>query len=253
MGQNGLVVLLVFAAATAAGADSSLDVQKRREAEGAYRRGEELMRSESFAEAAVHFRTAIKLDPLMSIAHYSLGQSQMALKQYPQAVEAYQGCRESFQRIAMLSADDQNALEKSRENEIRELKDSLQRVQAGQVKGNTLALEVGIQERLRVLEGARMKGHERRVGVPAEVMLALGSAYFRNGQLAEAEPAYAEAVQTDPRLGAAHNNLGVIYMMTGRFPEASAALKRAEKSGFQVSAALKSDLEQRTRAAGIKR
>jgi tetratricopeptide (TPR) repeat protein len=252
MGHSGLVLTFILAAMSAA-ADSSLDVQKRREAESAYRRGEELMRSESFAEAAVHFRTAIKLDPLFSIAHYSLGQAHMALKQYPQAVEAYLGCRESFERIATLSVEDQNALEKAREDEVRDLKDSLQRVQAGQIKGNSLALEVGIQERLRVLEGARLKGRERRVGVPAEVMLALGSAYFRNGQLAEAEPAYVEAVQTDPRLGAAHNNLGVIYMMTGRFPEASEALKRAEKSGFPVSAALKSDLEQRTRAAGVKR
>jgi tetratricopeptide (TPR) repeat protein len=177
----------------------------------------------------------------------------MALKQYPQAVEAYLGCRESFERIATLSTEDQNAREKARDDEIRDLKDSLQRVQAGKIKGNTMALEVGIQERLRVLEGARMKGHERRVGVPAEVMLALGSAYFRNGQLAEAEPAYKDAVQTDPRLGAAHNNLAVIYMMSGRFPEASDALKRAEKSGFKVSAALKSDLEQRTKAAGLKK
>ena len=36
----------------------------------------------------------------------------------------------------------------------------------GKIKGNTMALEVGIQERLRVLEGSRMKGHEERAGFP---------------------------------------------------------------------------------------
>jgi tetratricopeptide (TPR) repeat protein len=253
MRQIALVALMGLASVGAARAQTSLDAQKRREAEIAYRRGEERMRAESYEEAATHFRTAIKLDPLMSMAHYSLGQTQMALKSYPEAVEAYLGCRESFERIAALSTQDRNAIEKAREDEIRELKDSLLRVQQGKIKGNTMALEVGIQERLRVLEGSRMKGHEERLGVPAEVMLALGSAYFRNGQLVEAEPAYKEAVQTDPKLGPAHNNLAVIYMLSQRYPEAKDALQRAEKSGFPVNPALKSDLESRARAAGAQR
>ena len=253
MRQTALVALMAFTAVGAARAQTSLDAQKRQEAAKAYRRGEALMREESYEEAAAHFRTAVKLDPLMSIAHYSLGQSQMALKHYPEAVEAYQGCRETFERIASLGTQEKNAIEKAREDEIRELKDSLLRVQQGKIKGNTLALEVGIQERLRVLEGSRMKGNEERLGVPAEVMLALGSAYFRSGQLVEAEPAYKEAVQTDPKLGPAYNNLAVIYMLSQRYPEAKDALQRAEKSGFIVNPALKNDLESRARAAGAKR
>ena len=143
--------LLLAPVAGLARAEDSFDAQKRREAEQAYRQGEELMREESYEQAVAHFRTAIRLDPTMSIAHYSLGQSWMALRRYPEAVEAYVGCKDSFERVASLSTQDKNAIEKTREDEIRELKDSLLRVQQGKIKGNTMALEVGIQERLRML------------------------------------------------------------------------------------------------------
>jgi tetratricopeptide (TPR) repeat protein len=241
--------LLLLALPGAHAPASSLDEQKRRDAEKAYRRGEELMRAESYEEAASAFRQAIKLDPYLSIAYYGLGQSQMALRRYPEAIDAYEGCRQSFDRIAALDTRDRNALDKAREDEIRELRDSLVRIQQGKIKGATLANEVGIEERLRVLEGSQMKGNEERVGVPAEVMLALGSAFFRNGQLAEAEPAYKAAATTDPKLGPAHSNLAVIYMMTSRYPEAREAVKRAEKAGFQINPALKKEIEQREKAA----
>jgi tetratricopeptide (TPR) repeat protein len=242
-------LLILLASLGALAAASSLDEQKRRDAEKAYRRGEELARAESFEEAASYFRQAIKLDPLLSIAYYSLGQTQMALRRYPAAIEAYQGCRQSFERIAALDVGDRNALEKARQDEIRELRDSLVRVQQGKIKGATLSQEMGIEERLKVLEGAQMKGNDERGGVPAEVMLALGSAYFRNGQLPEAEPAYKEAVATDAKLGPAYSNLAVIYMMTSRFADAKDAVKRAEKAGFPINPALKKEIDQREKAA----
>ena len=248
-----IILLLITLPLAERGRTETFDSQKRREAEQAYRQGEESMRAESYEQAAAHFRTAIRLDPLLSIAHYSLGQSYMALKRYPEAVAAYLGCRESFTHIASLSTQDRNAIEKSREDEIRELKDSLQRVQQGKVKGNTIGLEVGIQERLRVLEGSRMKGHEERVGVPAEVMLALGSAYVRNGQLPEAEASYKDAVQTDAKLGAAFSNLAVIYLRTERYAEAKDAVRRAEQAGLLVNPALKADIDQKAKAAASTR
>jgi tetratricopeptide (TPR) repeat protein len=156
-----LIALVALPVAGLSRSDDSFDAQKRREAEQEYRQGEEKMRAESFEQAVAHFRTAIELDPLLSIAHYSLGQAFMALRRYPEAVQAYLGCRQSFERVASLSTQDKNAIEKAREDEIRELQDSLLRVQQGKIKGNTMALELGIQERLRVLEGSRMKGPRR--------------------------------------------------------------------------------------------
>ena len=158
--------LFVLAGTVALGAEGSLDAQKRREAEQAYRRARRRCGWSRSSRRSLTSAPPIKLDPLLSIAHYSLGQALMALKRYPDAVEAYLGCRESFERIASLSTQDKNAIEKAREDEIRELNESILRVQQGKVKGGSTLNSGRHQERLRVLEGSRMKGHEERVGVP---------------------------------------------------------------------------------------
>jgi Flp pilus assembly protein TadD len=78
---------------------------------------------------------------------------------------------------------------------------------------------------------------------PAWISLALGSAYFRSGSMSDAEREYLAALQADPKLGEAHNNLAVVYMLSGRYPQADAEIKAAEKSGFRVNPQLKEDLK----------
>ena len=219
------------------------------EAQHAYERGLQMMQGESFEEAIPHFRTATTLDPMHWLAYYAMGQAQMSLKRYPDAVQAYRSSREAFLKYASLDATQHDAMERSREDEIRELKDQILFVQQGKVKGGgNLSLEVQLQERLRVLEGARMRGKENVVTVPAGLMLGLGSAHFRAGQLPEAQAAFQEAVKIDPKLGPAHNNLAVMYMMNGQFEEAKQAVKRAEKAGTRVPEAFKQELERRAKA-----
>jgi Flp pilus assembly protein TadD len=243
-----LLAAFILAAVPAAAQTSSVERHQLDEAQQAYQRGQELMQLESFEEAARHFRKAIVLDPMHWFAHYGLGQAQMALKRYPEAVQAYLSCRDVFVSFASLDATQQNTLEKVREDEIRELKESLLRVQQGKIKtASPLSLEVQLQERLRVLEGARMRGKEQIVTVPAGLMLGLGSAHFRSGQMAEAQAAFLEAVEIDPKLGPAHNNLAVMYMMSGRFEEAKQEVRRAEKAGTLVADSFKQELERRAR------
>lgn len=247
-----LLAAFILAAVPAAAQTSSVERLRLDEAQQAYQRGQERMQGESFEEAARHFRTAIALDPMHWLAHYDLGQAQMALKRYPEAVQAYLSCREVFVSFASLDAWQQNSLEKNREDEIRAVRDTLLAVQQGKVKGSrpgaiNASLEVQLQERLRVLEGARMRGKEHIVAVPAGLMLGLGSAHFRSGQMAEAQAAFLEAVKIDPKLGPAHNNLAVMYMMSGRFEDAKQAVRRAEKAGTRVPDAFKQELERRAR------
>jgi Flp pilus assembly protein TadD len=108
---------------------------------------------------------------------------------------------------------------------------------------------VRLQERLRVLEQARLRGKEKVGAVPAGVWLALGSAHFRTQQIPEAELSFREALKIDPKLGPAHNNLAVIHMLRGEYADARESLKRAERAGVLVSAQFKADLEQRSRQA----
>jgi len=83
---------------------------------------------------------------------------------------------------------------------------------------------------------------------PAEISLALAGAWFRQGNVEEAEKENRNALKSRPDYGQAHNNLAVIYMMTGRFPGARAAVERAEKTGFAVNPRLKEELERRAAA-----
>ena len=66
---------------------------------------------------------------------------------------------------------------------------------------------------------------------PAYISVALGSAYFRTNAFADAEREWRAALQVDPKLGEAHNNLAVVLMLTGRLDEAERELELAEKSG----------------------
>jgi len=50
-------------------------------------------------------------------------------------------------------------------------------------------------------------------------------------------------VQADPKLGEAHNNLAVYYMLSGRKADAETAVKNAEKAGFKVNPQLKADIK----------
>ena len=204
------------------------------------------MHVEAFEQAVREFRAAIALDPLLVIAHYDLGQAYMALKAYPAAVKAYLGCRDAIDQLN--SAQQGEDTERSHEidDQIRGLQDLIRRMRT--VRGAPDQNEhqvMMVEERIRVLEGLRFNGRDQHVQVPAELYLALGSAYFRQGAFAEAEREYTEAVKADAKLGPAHNNLAVIYMLSGRYKEAHVALQKAEKSGFPVNPNLKRDLATR--------
>ena len=54
---------------------------------------------------------------------------------------------------------------------------------------------------------------------------------------------YRAAIEVDPKLGEAHNNLAVVYLQTGRFPEADVEITAAEKAGFRVNPQLKEDVK----------
>jgi tetratricopeptide (TPR) repeat protein len=224
------------------------DEQRRAEAQRHFNAGQESMHAEEFEKAVKEFKAAIELDPLLVLAHYNLGQSYMALKAYPHAVRAYIGCREAIDQINSLQQG--QVVERSHEldDQIHGLQDLIRRTRTERTQdpGNKIMM---LEERIRVLEGLRLNGKDRHMQIPAELYLALGSAYYRQGAMVEAEREYMDAVKADARLGPAHNNLAVIYMLSGRYKEARVALAKAEKSGFSVNPNLKRDLAAREAAA----
>ena len=193
-------------------------------------------RSSSAAEA---FSSAITKDRLLTIAHYGLGQAYMNMEQYTAAVQAYKGCIDAARALHALRQTNQFESDRRRQDAIRALKETLgPHVKMDQLK------RTQIEQQLRDLENQRIS-IDAPFQAPAEALLALGSAYFRNGDREEAEIEWKAAIAVNPKLGQAHNNLAVIYMQTGRLNEAEQEIKLAEQSGFRVNSQFREDLKKK--------
>jgi tetratricopeptide (TPR) repeat protein len=224
--------------------------QAHREALDHYRAGQALLFAENLAGAEQEFRAAIRLDPLLVLAHYSLGQVYMGMKQYPDAVKAFIACRQAYLDISALQASNSVRSDQRYDEEIRELRDSVRSIRSGVLKLSQPELTIlKLENRINDLENAKRRNSSVPGAVPAELSLALGSAYFRSGALADAQQEYEVALKVNPRFGEAHNNLAVVLMLQGRLPEAAEHLKSAEKAGFHVNPQFKADLEKRLKAS----
>ena len=243
----------VFAAAFLSLAVSSLapaDEHARREALDHYHKGQSFMYSEAWDEAEREFRAAVKLDPMFVLAHYSLGQTYMALKDYAKAVTAFTGAREAFMAVTALAVTDQVKADQRRDDEIQALRDGIRliRGQAARMRARGKDPEMDVlklESRINELETFRRKSGQGKMEIPAEFSLALGSAHFRNNALPEAQREYQAALKVRPKFGEAHNNLAVVYMLQGNLEAAQTHLVEAEKSGYRVNPNLKADLSKR--------
>lgn len=212
-----------------------------------YRAGLAFMQSEQWEEAKQSFRTAIDTDSTFETAHYMLGRVHMAQKQFPDAVTALSRARDLYRAGAGRAFSDMNDQQLSRRDRIAEIDEAIRDLQ---MKPQTNR----VQEQLRQLSDRKRQVEEatQRAGnvsltttVPAHVTLSLGSAYFRLGDLAEAEKAYKESLDADFKQGETHNNLAVVYLMTGRYREAEEAVKAAEKAGYRVNPTLKDNIKKK--------
>ena len=209
-----------------------------------YRIGMELLQAERFDRAEPEFVEAIRLDPLLVVAHYGLGQTYMALQRYASAIQAFTGAKDAFHRIADLVARAQMTLEADRRDEVQALQDSLLMIEGGSFKSVNPVTVNSIQNRVRELSRSSNRGTvPDAIVTPPEISLSLGSAHFRNGDLQQAEQNYFAAVEADENFGEAHNNLAVIYLLTGRAVQALESADRAEAAGFRVNPNLRHDIE----------
>ena len=115
--------------------------------------GQRLMTTEKFEAAAQAFREAIELDPILTMAHYGLGQAHMALKQYPSAVTAFRGAREAFQKRVAEGNTRRMEDSAAREERIRALREQIREIQEQQVTGTGPAAQrTAVQREQRVQE-----------------------------------------------------------------------------------------------------
>jgi len=208
-----------------------------------YKAGVELMQSEKWDLAANEFKEAISIDPLMALAHYNFGQCRMAERRYVEASLAYQASRAAYEQLGTLTQRDRQARDRGRRDEINELRDNLARLSQMKLGASEEQYRTRMEDRIRRLESMQDRDLDSNIKVPGEVFLALGSSYYRQSKMEDAEREWKMAVTASPRLGEAHNNLAVVYMMSGKKAEAENAVKLAEKAGFKVNPQLKADIK----------
>jgi Tfp pilus assembly protein PilF len=208
-----------------------------------YKAGVELMQAEKWDLAANKFMEAIAIDRLMALAHYNLGQCRMAERRCVEASLAYRASRDAYEQLSSLSQRDRDDRNRVRRDEINAMRDTLTRLPQGGPAAFEGAYRTWLEDRIRRLESMQNRGLDNNFEVPGEVFLALGSSYFRQNKLDDAEREWKTAVTVSPKLGEAHNNLAVVYMMKGMKSEAENSMKLAEKAGFKVNPQLKADIK----------
>ena len=217
------------------------------------RLGWENMRAEAFDKAVKSFQQAVEIDPEFDTAFYGLGRAHMALKQYESAISALSRCRDLHQSQAgRLYASTQDA-QRARNDRILVLDDMIRQAQSGPQTAASLDLVRQLQNQRREVVENIQRGNNSpsmQSEVPAYVSLSLGSAYFRAGKLADAEREYKATIEADSKSGEAHNNLAVVYMMTGRYDEAERSLAAAKKAGFRVHPQLEADIKAKKKTDG---
>jgi tetratricopeptide (TPR) repeat protein len=236
--------LLIVAVAAPAAAQQT---RESREAARHLRLGQENLRAEKWDKAEIEFKAAIKLDPLLELAHYGLGQSYMGMKRFDAAVAAYTACRTAFHTQAGHDAASRLQSEARVQEQIQQLQDQKAQLQQKNFTGGQ-SLQSGAVARVEsMLSDLRQRRFQNADAgpppTPTWISVALGSAYFRSGATADAEREYREALKVDPKLGEAHSNLAVVCLVTGRVAEADAEITAAEKSGFAVNPQLKADVK----------
>jgi Tfp pilus assembly protein PilF len=207
------------------------------------RLGQENMRSEQWDKAEAEFQAALKLEPALEMAHYGLGQVYMNTKRFPAAVSAFIGCRDAFAANSARRTTNDLDAQRALDDQIRMLEDEKTLQVSGRLKPMTSGGAIDLDRRISDLKSRRFRDPKAALVTPAWISLALGSAYFRNGSMADAEREYLETLKADPKIGEAHNNLAVVYLLTGRYPQADAEIAAAEKAGFKVNPQLKQDLK----------
>jgi len=228
-------LLFVLTAASAATAQVIPSDANRRTARDHYWNGQDWLSMERWDKAADEFSAAIGLNPLLTDAYYGLGQANMALKRYVSAARAFEGCLAAARNVHALRERARMEKDQQISEEVDEVRDTIRRRRDSSLRSRQLDGYIDTLLRNRSSIGLPFEP-------PAPVLLALGSAHFRNGDRIRAEYYWREAARIDRGLGEAWNNLAVIYATSARGELAAEAVGNAERAGFHVNPQLKDDI-----------
>ena len=239
--------LIVLLGVSALPAQTSADREKARVQN---RLGWDDMKNEAWEKAARAFQNAIDIDPTFEIPYYGLGRADLALKKFVDAIAAYEKCRELYRDHAGRQFSNSQEAQRYRNDRMIEIDEQIRLTQSGPLTAARSDLLRQLQNVKKDLQESIQRGNNMSIAtpVPAYVSLALGSAYFRSGRLADAEREYKATIETDRRSGEAHSNLAVVYLETQRFDLALSSIQAAKKTGFKVNPELEKAVRSKTKS-----
>ena len=217
-----------------------------------FKAGQAAILATKWAQAEVSLLRAVAFNPLLSLGHYGLGQTYMAQGRFQDAVSAFTNARDAYRCFPITPE-----ARKQRTREIQELRDAIRNLDQRRLK------EIGARWREAngdlATAGSQMKTSqdaERRLlemeaslkdvdPSPPGVTLALGTALFQTGAIADAEAAFRAVLVRDPQSGDAHHNLALVCAITDRLEEAEREVTAAEKAGVPVNPRLRQEIERR--------
>jgi len=231
--MRSLIVLILIATVSAA-AQSPTDRARAREQN---KLGWDLMRSEKFEDAVKAFQLSVETDPAFEMPWYGLGRAHLALKQFVSAASALSRCKELYVAQVGRQFTNQQDAQRIRQDRLTELDEMYRQLDSLPQTAQVLDQKRQVTEQKRQIQEFITRGNNITIenAVPAWVSLSLGSAYFRQGKLQEAEKEFKAAVDADRRSGEALSNLAVVYLETERFDLALNSIEAAKKTGFKVN------------------
>lgn len=247
--MRALLVLFCVSLAVATASAQTVTPGDREKSRVQNRLGWDLMKSESFEQAAKAFQSSIDLDPEFEMPWYGLGRAHMSLKQFVLAISAFTHCRDLYVAEAGKQFTSSQDAQRHRQDRLTEIDEMIRQLNSAPQTAQTQEQLRQITEQRRQIQEAITHGNEVTMGtnVPPWVSLSLGSAYFRAGKIVDAEREYKATISVDPKSGEALNNLAVVYLETNRIEEAAASLKAAKKAGFKVNPNLEQEIQDRQR------
>jgi tetratricopeptide (TPR) repeat protein len=239
-----LMSLLVLSAPLAA---QTLTNAERDRARTHNRMGWDALRAEQYPAAIKSFQAAIDIRPDYEYAYYGLGRAYLASRRFVEAITVLERCRDLYKAQGSKQFSSIQDAQRHREDRVLEIDEQIRLLRTGPQTVATQDLARQYDTIKRDLQEAirRNQGLTIDATVPPFVLLSLGSAYFRGNRPTDAEREYRAAIDADPRLGEAHNNLAVVYLQSGKFEDASRSLASAKKAGFKVNPELEKAIKEK--------
>lgn len=180
-----------------------------------------------YPSAVTAFNKAIEFMPRSALPFYGLGNAYLANNQPAEALRAFQQAARLEPRMAMAykGIGDAQRLLKNKKEALAAYKNA---VQYGYTAPETrLRLALMLSENDRVKESLQQLEQLAYATPTAEIYIAIGDAYRRLQQNVSAVEYYRKALEQQPDLPAAHFKLGSVYLDEREYSKAKAYLEKA--------------------------